>query len=256
MMLRPALPCTLCWESRACAALQGLTARHPPAQLTASLPTPPSSLALGLSGGVGAACFALLLAPQAFLNARRKTTEGLSLSLVVIWHLGSLLYAASLFASSASPWLLASMLSFSGMSSLLEAQVVAYKRSSRPALLLPALATVGIGASCLLAWLLGKALASLPAKTLHLFGDGVPAVLFALGFLPQLHMFLKTQSVAGYSFGVTVLDVLGSAANVFVVRRTGAGWSQALPFLTIIGFHGVLVAIAAWIVLFGTATNT
>jgi len=86
-------------------------------------------------------------------------------------------------------------------------------------------------------------------ELIGVLGHGLPSAFFALGFLPQLRVFVKAWSVAGYSFGITILDVVGSAANTYVLLRTGGGWAEALPFLTIIGLHGVLVALAVWILL-------
>ncbi|KAL1515821.1 hypothetical protein AB1Y20_002437 [Prymnesium parvum] len=221
---------------------------------TSSLALGASALGVSVSGAVGTACFALLLAPQALLNARRRTTDGLSLKLVLLWHLGSIIYGAALLASRASPWILASMASFSAMSAVLEAQVAVYNSTTSTPLL--AYVALGISISCLAIWLMGSLLASLPAHLLSLVGHVLPAAFFAVGFLPQLRIFLTSRSVEGYSFGVTLLDVIGSGANVYVIARTRAGWAQALPFLVIIGFHGVLVAIAAWIVLNGAGSTT
>lgn len=47
---------------------------------------------MNVMGYVATVCFALLLAPQVVLNQRRRSTEGLSLLLVLLWHAAALLY--------------------------------------------------------------------------------------------------------------------------------------------------------------------
>lgn len=196
-------------------------------------------------GAVGAACFALILAPQALLNHRRRSTDGLSLSLVVLWHLGSLIYGGALVVSGASAWLLASMASFCAMSAVLEAQVAVYARKASAPLAVVAAALTLASGLCI--WLLARALAAAPTAVLALFGHVLPAAFFGVGFLPQLRVFVGTWEVEGYSFGVTALDVLGCAANTVVLARAGSLWPDALPLLTIISLHLVLLALAGWI---------
>lgn len=48
--------------------------------------------AIDVMGYVATVCFALLLAPQVVLNQRRRSTDGLSLLLVLLWHAAALLY--------------------------------------------------------------------------------------------------------------------------------------------------------------------
>ncbi|KAG8469079.1 hypothetical protein KFE25_007597 [Diacronema lutheri] len=199
-------------------------------------------------GSVGTICFASLLAPQVLLNARRRSTAGLELSLVVLWHVASIVYGASLLAEEASIWLLLSMGSFCALSAVLEGQEAAYARSSRvPIVVWAAGLTV---ASVVAVVLLAVPLRSAPAAIEHVIGEGIPASLFAAGFAPQLHTFMRTKSLEGYSFGVTLLDVVGSAANcgVLLLSPTRANapsfFVSALPFLVIIALHGVLISVA------------
>jgi len=47
--------------------------------------------AIQTCGYLATVCFALLLVPQIFLNQARRSTEGLSLSLVLLWHAAAVL---------------------------------------------------------------------------------------------------------------------------------------------------------------------
>ena len=46
-------------------------------------------------GYIAVACFALLYAPQVILNYQLKSTEGFSLALSIIWHIGGSLTFAT-----------------------------------------------------------------------------------------------------------------------------------------------------------------
>jgi len=48
--------------------------------------------AIDVLGYAAAVAFAFLLAPQIVLNQKRRSTDGLSLSLVLLWHVAALLY--------------------------------------------------------------------------------------------------------------------------------------------------------------------
>jgi uncharacterized protein with PQ loop repeat len=204
-----------------------------------------------LFGSVGAACFALMLVPQAALNHRRASTAGLSLALVVLWHSAAVLYLSYMTHMHGSTWLLLSMSSFSVVSALIEAQVLAYSgrgpRTILPMALSFAALSLGFGFG------LGRVLGMLPDAVVFAVGTVCPALLFSVGFLPQFAEFLSTLSIEGYSFTVTALDVLGSAANTVVVFRdeglVPAAWLGAAPFIAIIALHAVLLCIAAGIVL-------
>lgn len=205
-------------------------------------------------GLIGTLCFALLLGPQVLLNARRRSTAGLELSLVLLWHIGSIIYGASLLVEEASPWLLGSMACFCVLSAILEAQEAVYAHSSPIPI---ALWTIGVSALSVGAvYVLAIPLRTLSPPVRVTLGDGLPAAFFAAGFVPQLHAFVCTRSVEGYSFGVTALDVVGSAANCGVLllspHEVGSPpfWVVAMPFFVIISLHGVLILVACYIFTF------
>ncbi len=61
---------------------------------SSSTPTTSSSMAgndilVGVLGWTATACFALILAPQIVLNQLRKSCEGFSISLLLLWHIGA-----------------------------------------------------------------------------------------------------------------------------------------------------------------------
>lgn len=213
-------------------------------------------------GIVGTACFALMMVPQALLNYRRSSTVGLSLSLVLLWHAAAVVYVAFTIATRGSPWLLLAMASFSTLSALIEAQVYAYRRHHEVASIIPLAALLAAG-SLATAVLIGEALrAWLPRSAQLAIGTVLPTFLFAAGFLPQLASFVATRSIDGYSFTVTALDVVGSAANSAVVllspdsdadahaadqTAAAAAWLACAPFFAIIAMHAVLLGLAGCI---------
>ena len=213
-------------------------------------------------GIVGTACFALMMVPQALLNYRRSSTVGLSLSLVLLWHGAAIVYIAYTIATRGSAWLLLSMASFSTVSALIEAQVYAYGRDE-VARVGPLAALLAAG-SLAGAVLVGEAFrAWLPPSAQLAIGTLLPALLFAVGFFPQLASFIATRSIDGYSFTVTAFDVVGSAANSAVIllphgsdagahgadqSAAASAWLACAPFLAIIALHIVLLGLAGWIV--------
>lgn len=202
-------------------------------------------------GVVGTICFAMMLAPQAWLNYQEKSASGLSFALVVTWHYAGLFYGAYLLEEGASPWLLLSLGSFLAISSMLQAQFAVYERGWRVYVLAFA-APIAI-ASGAAVYALARVAPLLSRIVVLVTGNLIPSALFAAGFGPQFLMFCRKQSIAGYSWGVTGFDVAGSAANTAVLLLEGGAtnvhaWLDALPFVTIIVLHGVLVAIALSIV--------
>ena len=63
----------------------------PPSSLLPSFQRMSLTAAIQTCGYLATVCFALLLFPQIFLNQARRSTEGLSLSLVLLWHAAAVL---------------------------------------------------------------------------------------------------------------------------------------------------------------------
>jgi len=204
-------------------------------------------------------CFILMLVPQIVLNARKKSTEGLSFGLVGIWHVASILSAAFYVTQPESQMAACSMACFSLASAIIEGQMVAYgpllegtTRRRQVSVLVGVSVVATIASFCssgAVAWLILR----LSTDAKFLLGDVLPGVLLALGFIPQFYEFISNWSIEGYSFGVTVFDVVGSTGNTLALFATaGVQPAQALvaaaPFLTIIAMHVVLLMIAAVIV--------
>jgi uncharacterized protein with PQ loop repeat len=211
-------------------------------------------------GVIGAVCFGGMFVPQALLNWRRSSTAGLSLVLVVMWHTGAVLVSAYAIAERLSSWTLGSMAAFAALCAVLEAQMYGYgshrpHRDARMALLL----AVDLIGSAGLTLATSRGLPLLPLAFASAIGVVLPSVLLGLGFFPQFLLFIRTRSIAGYSFFVTAMDVSGCVGNVVVLVVQGertydqnereAAWLASAPFLTIIGLHCVLLLIAAWVVL-------
>lgn len=207
-------------------------------------------VALAVCGSIGAACFASLQAPQAVLNARRRSTEGLSVSLILLWHFGSIVYGAALYTGHESFWLIASMAAFVSLSATIEAQMIVYDHSSKSRVW--QLAPLIFAGSVLLGLGISLLFRLVPEEFVETLGEFFPAGCFAAGFFPQFIIFLRTHSIEGYSFGITVLDIIGSVANSTVIFLEDGNhpkaWMAASPFLTIISLHVVLVFIAIYIV--------
>lgn len=84
-------------------------------------------------------------------------------------------------------------------------------------------------------------------------GNIVSAVLFAVGFLPQLREFIVSRDISGYSFAVSAIDVTGCTANMIVLfapESTSAAQAMkdSAPFVAIIVMHCVLVLTAIFVV--------
>jgi len=203
-------------------------------------------------GVVGTLGFMLMLLPQVIENARNKSTEGLSVGLVLSWHVAAMLSTAFFFCSD-DLFMILSMAAFTTCCSIIEGQCVGYRPSSRQAkaggrnLLIITVSTAAAAVSTGIIVSLVVLFEAAPASKSPV-GDVMPSILLGLGFLPQYYTFLTTWSIKGYSFGVTALDVTGSVANTVVLFGSGMAFSNAAanaaPFLVIICMHAGLVILA------------
>lgn len=198
-------------------------------------------------GLIGAGCYASMMVPQILLNRSRQSTAGLSLGFVLMWHAASVLIIAYGRAQQQSPWVLLSMVSFAATCAVLEAQVFAYSRRQTRWLWPIAFALSAL--SVALGFALGEVLRISPHAVVLSLGSVAPAALFGLAFFPQFYEFIHTRSYEGYSFLVSAIDVLGSAANTVVIVAeegcTASALASSAPFVTLILLHAVLLCIAA-----------
>lgn len=190
----------------------------------------------------------LMLLPQVAENARNKSTEGLSMALVFLWHAAAILSAA-FFLCSDDLFMILSMASFATCCSIIEGQYMGYsKKGPGPNCLILAVSALGVTVSTGIVFLLVMLFKAVPASTTPV-GDITPSLLLGLGFLPQYYTFLSTWSIKGYSFGVTAFDVTASVANTVVLLGSNMAFAEAAasaaPFLVIICMHAGLVILAA-----------
>ncbi|TFJ82727.1 hypothetical protein NSK_005920 [Nannochloropsis salina CCMP1776] len=80
-------------------------------------------------------------------------------------------------------------------------------------------------------------------------GSGGSSLLLALGFLPQLHLMWREKKSAGFSLGLSLLDLLGCSLSILVLcleARQGAaegGWEgkvevgRVFPYAIIVAFQ-------------------
>jgi len=207
--------------------------------------------ALGILGTV---CFALMLAPQVYLNCSTRSTEGLSLPLIVLWHVSSLLAAAYYAVSDDSDtYGILSMMALAFFCGIVEAQFLSFRRKSQESRGVGF--TMGAGILCLTALsalsyvALIQVMKPLADVVLFAVGDILPSVLLCVSFFPQIYEFVHRWSIKGYSFGVTFFDVCGCTANtVLIAGKPGLSFgdkiAHAAPFVSIIIMHCVLIVLA------------
>lgn len=202
-------------------------------------------------GIIGTVCFAVLLMPQARLNYVRKSTEGLSAGLVVLWHAAAVLYAGFLIAAGAPAWLTAALASFMAMCALLEAQIVAYRQTPLPLrihALVFGLWTAAAAVTTALVCAVWQIVLVSSVAAGFAIGTIAPAALFGAAFLPQIWLFVATCYVEGYSFIVSAIDATGCIALTSVLVVDGGAssqsWVAAVPLVVIAGMHGVMAIIA------------
>mmetsp|Transcript_80125 Transcript_80125/g.203865 ORF Transcript_80125/g.203865 Transcript_80125/m.203865 type:complete len:247 (-) Transcript_80125:420-1160(-) len=211
-------------------------------------------LVLGITGIV---CFMLMMVPQIHKNWRSQSTDGMSLALVVMWHVSAVLSTAYFAASpNNSVAVSLSFAVFAVCCGVCEAQVVAY-RPSRTNEKNSCCVVLGVSSllhavSAAVACALFAAFRAMPADATYVVGLVLPSILLGAGFLPQMYEFISRRSVQGYSFGVTVFDLVGSSANTAVIFApagvsTQGALKESAPFLTIIAMHIVLLALAVLI---------
>lgn len=73
-----------------------------------------AAAAIDVLGYAATVCFALLLTPQIVLNQKRRSCDGLSLLLVLLWHAAALLYLPFLVQHRAPTALVVQWVVFSG----------------------------------------------------------------------------------------------------------------------------------------------
>lgn len=93
-----------------------------------------------------------------------------------------------------------------------------------------------------------------PAWLANAVGSGVCSVLLAVGFLPQLALMCRERSSAGFSLGLSALDLTGSALSIAVLAMAPLAESGApvdvggiVPYAVIVGFQLVVVFLALFV---------
>merc|ERR1712232_1344686 len=117
-------------------------------------------------GFIGVAGFILMLMPQIVLNARKRSTEGLSLGLVLLWHSSAILACAFYFGQLDT---FISILCFGLSCAVLEGQIVAFRPAS----------------SARTPWQRFAILSAVTAVSSALSAGLVAAVTFLMGVLPK-----------------------------------------------------------------------
>eukprot|EP00931_Biecheleriopsis_adriatica_P067818 TRINITY_DN41887_c0_g1_i1.p1 TRINITY_DN41887_c0_g1~~TRINITY_DN41887_c0_g1_i1.p1 ORF type:complete len:283 (+),score=50.81 TRINITY_DN41887_c0_g1_i1:89-850(+) len=205
-------------------------------------------------GVIGTIGFMLMMTPQVVENAINKSTEGLSMGLILMWHAAALLSCAFFLCSDNGFFMVLSMGAFALCCSIIEGQAVGYRQSvkeSHPGGSKSIIVAVSLVAVVLSIAMVAAAVMffmAVPSAKLKL-GDVTPSILLGAGFLPQYYAFCSSWSIKGYSFGVTALDVIGSMANTLVLFSPpnvdfAQAASDAAPFVVIICFHAGLVTLA------------
>mmetsp|Transcript_65728 Transcript_65728/g.118421 ORF Transcript_65728/g.118421 Transcript_65728/m.118421 type:complete len:236 (-) Transcript_65728:45-752(-) len=202
-------------------------------------------------GVLGALGFMLMLTPQVVENARNKSTEGLSMGLILLWHLAAILSCAFFYCSETGLWMLLSFAAFALCCSIIEGQHVGYRHVTRKCCrkcIIIAVSLLAAAFSTALVALVIVFFRAMPSARIGL-GDVAPSILIGLGFFPQYYTFCRTWSIKGFSFGVTALDVMGSVANTLAIFslpdvQVAQAAFDAAPFLVIICFQLGLVSLA------------
>mmetsp|Transcript_3958 Transcript_3958/g.11245 ORF Transcript_3958/g.11245 Transcript_3958/m.11245 type:complete len:248 (+) Transcript_3958:107-850(+) len=206
----------------------------------------------------GIVCFMMMMVPQIFKNWRSQSTDGMSLALIITWHVAAVLTTAYFAAAPNISVLVAlSIFVFAGCCGVCESQVLAYRPSRKheknnSCCVVLGVSTLLLAVSAAVACALFAAFRAMPADATYVVGNVLPSILLGAGFLPQMYEFISRRSVQGYSFGVTVFDLVGCSANTAVIfAPAGVVAQEALkesaPFLTIIAMHIVLLALAVLI---------
>jgi len=231
-------------------------------------------------GAIANVCWALCLLPQVLENHRNATTEGLSIGLVLLWHGGSALLMA--FNIALGEYIIASSLvTYALFSSFILGQREGYRSCScdkvaplqqeSDSLAGPAATrshpwAIICRRFCLVVILTTAATCCLVLvfqrwpQVGTVFGSVGSSSTFAVGFLPQYMQFLRSWSTQGYSLALSVMDFVGSTADLLIAMMD-AGWHLDLdllwtvsPFLTQIVFHSGIFVLAAVIACFGERT--
>jgi len=211
------------------------------------------SEAVDALGILGTICFALMLSPQVYLNCSKRSTEGLSLALIVLWHVAALLPAAYYAAGDSDDTFgILSLMTLAFFCGVVEAQFVAFRLRGPEDIVGVLLSAVVVGLTVVSAVsyvVLVELMKQLPEGATFAIGNIIPSILLCVSFFPQIYEFVHRWSFKGYSFGVTFFDVCGCSANtVLILNKPGLSVgdkiAHAAPFVSIIVMHFFLVILA------------
>lgn len=210
------------------------------------------SAAVIILGYTSATCIVFLMTPQIYHNFKRQSVEGLSLAMVITWHLASILVSGYLIQHDAATPLVI-MWTLNALSFVIvEAQFVIYtKINSEPSCVestaksccgaLPALVlSLATGVLVLGSWSVCEYAPYWVAISL---GSIVPSVLLGIGFIPQIFEIVSTKSSEGISIGITILDLFGCSCGLATVFISSADFGAAVPFIVLISFQVVMAAL-------------
>jgi len=209
------------------------------------------SAAVIILGYTSAVCIVFLMTPQIYHNFKRKSVEGLSATMVITWHLASILVSGYLIQQDAATPLVI-MWSLNALSFVIvETQFVVYRIHSDPTCVeatakscfgaLPALVlSLSTGILVFGSWCVCEYAPYWLAISL---GSIVPSALLGIGFLPQMFEIVSTKSTAGISIGITILDLCGCSCGLATVFITSGDFGAAVPFMVLIAFQVVMAAL-------------
>lgn len=200
---------------------------------------------------VGVVSFALLLTPQVALNRKRRTTEGMSASLVVLWIAGSVLFAGYLLYEGQSLILVAQMATFTAFGAVLLAQRDLYDGGAGPASASArgvAYAAAGAAAAAAFYYACrasdGRRGASWVAPAL---GGYLPTVLIVVGFYPQVVEFRTSGNSDGFSSLLSCIDIVGSSSSLAAVLLRKPEAAAAALYAAIVACQLVMLFLAFFV---------
>jgi uncharacterized protein with PQ loop repeat len=193
------------------------------------------SMLIQALGVLAVICWCCLFIPQLYENYKRSSTQGLSLSMCLLWCLSGVACVAYLIYEQEGIALVVqfSLMSFGSLLTIGQIffydtfrkdGAADYRRTCSWTFFL-LIFFVGIGAALIALFDYTQ-----NEVCVAVLGSILPSIGFAVGFFPQIYEIVKTKNGRGYSAGLSILDSTGSILSIIVLVLDKGNLIGVIPF--------------------------
>ncbi|BGP53205.1 hypothetical protein JCM8202_002761 [Rhodotorula sphaerocarpa] len=190
-------------------------------------------------GWIGTVLWCIQLVPQVFLNYRRKTTEGLSGSLCVLWALSGACLGIYAIVQNINIPIIVQPHCYGSLCAVMFCQKLHYDRKWSVMRALGAFAAYAIataGFEVAMVYASRHVVDHLHSNGLTMTWGILSDVFLAIGFAPQFHEIWKAREVLGLSYIFLFMDSLGAVFSILSLA-----FKSEIDIIALIGYLAVLI---------------